>query len=79
MLTALFDYLISKEQPVRSTDSLPHLSDETIRKFMDTAINQPRMLRSKFDTLVKLMMQRGELERFTHITYNVLLGRLKLE
>ena len=63
-MTAMFDYLISKPQAIRSIDTLPCLNEKTLNKVFDNAIKSEKMLRSKYDSIVKILMQKGDVERF---------------
>jgi hypothetical protein len=68
VLSTLFDYLISRPKNQLNIEALPHLNDKTIYQLIDNALAAKQITRPKFDSIVKILLKKNQVERLFMLT-----------
>jgi hypothetical protein len=79
VLSALFDYLISRPNTPFNIGALPNLSDRSLFKICDQVISEVNIPRQKFDSVVQILMKRKEADRLLNLAYNACHDQYKIE
>lgn len=79
VLTALFDYLISRPNIKFNMGALPNLSDKSLLKICDQVISEVSIPRYKFDAVVQILMKKKEAERLMNLARNACYDQYRIE
>ena len=70
VMSALFDYLISRPNTPFNINALPNLSEKSLFKICDQVIQEVNVPRYKFDAVVQILMKKKEAERLMNLAKN---------
>lgn len=70
VMTALFDYLIGQPQTLLDVGNLPQLSTKTLNKLVDNLFKADTIKQVKFDSIIKILMKRDNVEKLCLIVIN---------
>lgn len=78
-MIAIFEYLISKSRENLAHNTLPNLNPNSMNKIFDNILSKEKILKSKFDSIVSILMKRLDVDRLYNLVYYACNDRYKFD